>query len=82
MMVLYPALQSWRQDDEELRAIPDYIVRPRSPWDIELSKKKMVLRKHKKDRQTHSQTNPKKKIENSKLVKLDMKKGDDAKDST
>lgn len=42
----------------------------------------MVLRKHKKDWQTHSQTNPKKKTENSKLVKLDMKKGDDAMDST
>lgn len=42
----------------------------------------MVLGKHKKDWQTHSQTNPKKKIENSKLVKLDMKKGDDAMDST
>lgn len=48
MVVLYPALQSWRQDDEELRAIPDYIVRPRSSWDIELSKK-IVLGKDKKD---------------------------------
>lgn len=39
MMVLYPALRSWRQDDEGLRAIPDYIVRPRLPWDIELCQK-------------------------------------------
>lgn len=38
----------------------------------------MVVGKHKKDRQTHSQTNSKEKRENSKLVKLDVKKGDDA----